>query len=396
MAFAGLRGTGNWGTDERPKNFRSTILWRNPDGSAPLTALMSKMKTETTDDPEFAWWEEEQSIVRLQASAAILGTTDTTATFLAGGLNLVAGDILLVEKTETSTYDNEVVVVSSVTNDTTVVLKRGQLGTTPGSVPASAFYTKISNAYAEGTGSPDVSSRNPTKRYNYCQIVKTAYELTNTAKATNARTGDPLKNDKKRKMFDHSVSLELNWLFGVRHETTGANGKPIRFTGGLRQFLTTNVNVFATTPTEDSFFDAVYPVFNYTTDTGGSNERLLLAGNGFLNSLNRLAAGNTGSRIRHTDTVKFYGMTLQRWALPQGTLYVRTHPLMNVHPRYNNSAFIINPSAIVYRPLQGRDTKPQDNIQLPDADTHKGQWLTEAGIEVQHEKTMGYLGNFVV
>ena len=44
MAVAGLRGTGDWGTDERPKNFRETILWRDPNGSAPLTALMSKMK----------------------------------------------------------------------------------------------------------------------------------------------------------------------------------------------------------------------------------------------------------------------------------------------------------------------------------------------------------------
>lgn len=56
-AIAGLRGTGSgdWGTDERPKNFREMILWRNPNGSAPLTALMAKMRTESTDDPEFAW-----------------------------------------------------------------------------------------------------------------------------------------------------------------------------------------------------------------------------------------------------------------------------------------------------------------------------------------------------
>jgi hypothetical protein len=56
-AIAGLRGTGtaDWGTDERPKNFREMILWRNPNGSAPLTALMSKMRSESTDDPEFAW-----------------------------------------------------------------------------------------------------------------------------------------------------------------------------------------------------------------------------------------------------------------------------------------------------------------------------------------------------
>jgi hypothetical protein len=87
-------------------------------------------------------------------------------------------------------------------------------------------------------------------------------------------------------------------------------------------------------------------------------------------------------------------MQLQRWILPQGTLYVRTHPLMNVHARFTNSAFIIDPSALVYRYM--RDTKAQTNIQANDADLEKGQWLTEAGLEIRHEKTMGYLGNFVV
>ena len=50
-AVAGLRGTGDWGTDERPKNFRELILWRDPNGEAPLTALMAKMRKESTDDP---------------------------------------------------------------------------------------------------------------------------------------------------------------------------------------------------------------------------------------------------------------------------------------------------------------------------------------------------------
>lgn len=397
MAFAGLRGTGDWATDERPKNFRSTILWRQPNGSAPLTALMGKMKTESTDDPEFNWWEEENTIVRVQMNAAILGTTDTTSTILAGGLALVAGDVLLVEKTEVSAYNNELITVSSVTNDTTIVIKRGQVGTTATAIPVSSFFTKIGNAYAEGTTSPNVSSRNPTKVYNYCQIFKTAYELTNTAKATHTRTGDPLKNDKKRRMFDHSTAMEQAWMWGQKHETTGSNGKPLRFTGGLRQFITTNVSVFTTTPTEDSFFDALYPVFNYQADGVSGTERIVFAGNGFLNSLNKLARGSIAtSRMRHTDTVKYYGMELMKWTLPQGTLYVKTHPLMNVHARYNNSAFVVNPSSIIYRPLAGRDTKMQDNIQAPDSDTQKGQWITEAGLEVQHEKTMAYLGNFVV
>jgi hypothetical protein len=39
---AGLRGTGDWGTSERPTNFRERILFISPNGNAPIFALTSK------------------------------------------------------------------------------------------------------------------------------------------------------------------------------------------------------------------------------------------------------------------------------------------------------------------------------------------------------------------
>jgi hypothetical protein len=49
--IAGLRGTGDWGTDERPKSFREGILRFNPNGTAPIFALSSKAKKRTVTDP---------------------------------------------------------------------------------------------------------------------------------------------------------------------------------------------------------------------------------------------------------------------------------------------------------------------------------------------------------
>ena len=54
--FLGMRGTGDWVTDQRPKNWREGILYLYPNGTASLTAILSKMKSESTDDPEFNWW----------------------------------------------------------------------------------------------------------------------------------------------------------------------------------------------------------------------------------------------------------------------------------------------------------------------------------------------------
>lgn len=393
MAVLGLRGTGDWGTDERPKDFRETILWRQPNGQSPLTALLGKMGSERAKDPEFFWWQEALDTVRVQNSGARLAT-DTTLTLAAGGDNLVPGDLLMVEKADQVVFDNEIVEVTASTA-VSLTVTRGASATTAAAIPDLAYLTKIGNVFAEGTGAPIATTRNPTKDNNYVQIFKTTYEMTNTAKGIdNLRTGDPLKNDKKRKMFDHSISLEWAFLFGRKSETAGLNGKPKRTTAGLRQFIKTNVTVFGAggaNPilTEDAFSAAVMPVFNW--NTGAGDERLILCGNTALNALNKLARNSAGTQINHVESVKVYGMNLQRWTLPQGSFYLKTHPLLNNHPIYTASMFVLDPSSIKYRYL--RDTNFKDNIQNNDSDTQKGMWLTEAGLEVHNEMGMAYLGN---
>lgn len=411
-SIAGLRGTGDWGTDERPKNFRELILWRDPNGQTPLTALMSKMRKETVNDPEFNWWEEEQKAIRIQMGAAattgVAGqslTINTAADVDFSGLDVVAGDLLMVEATPAAAalFGYELIEVSSnPTASTAITVNRGaaNTGANTGTIASGTYLLKIGNAFEEGTTSPKATSRNPTKFTNYTQIFKTTYNLTNTARATYARTGDAESNDKKRKAFDHAAAMEYAAMWGHPYETTGTDGKPKRYTGGLWNYLTANydatnkptVKVWTTTAIdEDDILDATYGMWDFNVPESGS-ERLVLAGNGFLNYLNKIANSSASTRINYDKTIKYFGMELERWRLPQGTLYVRTHPLMNTHSLYKNGAFILNPPGIRYRPLQGRDTKFMDNIQANDADQKKGQWIGEVGFEFHHLRSMRYLG----
>ena len=404
MAIAGLRGTGDFATDERPKNFREMILFRDPAGQAPLTALLSRVRTESTDDPEFAWYEEELNALRLTVNYTTgYSTTDTSLVVTSNvtdATDVVAGDTFLVDKPTsngiTSAYANEIVTASAAGAGGSITITRASQGTTATPIPTNSTLTRIGNAFAEGTTAPSASTRNPTKLYNLAQIFKTTYELTNSSAKIKTRTGDPVKNDKKRKMFDHAVSMELAFLFGKRYETTGANGKPLRYTGGLLWFLSqyasSMITQFTTTPTETTFTDAIYKVFDYNSRAG--DERIVFCGNGAMNSLNKLANTQARTRLNFDGVVKVFGMNLQRWVLPQGTFYFRSHPLFNTHSRFTNDMFIFDPSVIKYRPF--RDTTFKDNIQANDADTQKGQWLSEVGLEVEHAKTCAWLSNFVV
>ena len=57
--------------------------------------------------------------------------------------------------------------------------------------------------------------------------------------------------------------------------------------------------------------------------------------------------------------------------------------------------FIIDFSALRWRPLRGSDTQFKDNVQAKDEDLIRGFWQTEAGLEVRMGGlTCGYIGGF--
>src|SRR5690606_5231798 len=145
QAVAGLRGSGDFASNERPEDFREMILFRRPNGSPPMLALMSKARKAQVADPTFHWWDEAVDNVRLQVKGALAagdttvivdsGDPDTSAPTNVYGTakHLTPGTILQVEKTtETAAYDNELLLVESVQSDTQFTIKRGFAGTSPG------------------------------------------------------------------------------------------------------------------------------------------------------------------------------------------------------------------------------------------------------------------------
>jgi len=403
--IAGLRGTGDWGTDERPKSFREGILRFNPSGTAPIFALSSKAKKRTVTDPEFSWWAEGNVIVRLQSSQAHaagdtvinVDTLDPTSTTMSANLgaatNLKPGDILLVEPiADTATFTSELLEVDDVMSDTQFTVRRGAGGTTAATIANDQWMTLISSAYAEGTGIPRAVSRNPIKALNYIQIFKDTYELTGTADKTETRTNNNYSEDKKRKMFKHSSDIEWSMMFGRPAETVGDNGKPKRFMGGLRNFIpASNVTIFSSAVTPSSFLDALAPIFDF--DTGAGDTRMVFAGNQALIELSKVFVNEVVFNVN--NVIKVYGMDFQEFVLPNGRVLIKSHPLLSRHGLYKKSAFVVDFDALSYVGMTGRpDGRARDDVQAEDEDVRRGFWQTDCSMEVHYGGiTMAYLGN---
>lgn len=419
MSFAGLRGTGDWGTDERPKNFRQSILWMEPNGDTPLLGLSSmvKGKSETVDDPEFSWWNEPMDIVRLQVNGALIaGDTLITVDSLnpdgtnikrnwGTALNLVPGDVLMVEPTTDVITDTaERIIVTQVHSATAFSVTRGASGTTPAAIGDNVFLLLVGSAFGEGTAEPSSVSRNPIKYSNYTQIFKTSYEISGTANNTNARTGDALANDKKRRSFDHARAMEWAMMYGKKYEGVDANGKPLRFMGGLRSYiapdnikmLANDWGLYKSVAAGNNLIDMMSAVFDYSSPAGDT--RVALCGNGALNAINKAimnSSGAGGTRIEWGAKEKAWGINFRELIFPQGRLMLKTHPLMSRHSMYTNGMWLLDMSSIKYVPLKGRDTKPLDNIQNKGEDVIRGMWQTECSLRVDFAgQTNGYIGNF--
>ena len=79
-AIQGLRGTGEFTTDFRPRNYRELFTLLEPNGNAPLNALLAMGSSEGTDDPEYKNFRDELPDRKMKVDGAVASTSTTTIT----------------------------------------------------------------------------------------------------------------------------------------------------------------------------------------------------------------------------------------------------------------------------------------------------------------------------
>lgn len=420
MAFLGMRGTGDWSVDERPKSFREGILYYWPNGQAPLTAILSKMASEKVTDPEFSWWTKALpgqygDVTDIYTDAAMStayasGGTSGSVLYVKCGADLAgelkAGHIVMIRSGSNISLDRvarvEDVTVNGASSSVKVTLLKADTGNALAG--SSLKLVVIGSAYAEGALRPDAVAYDPVKLFNYTQIMRTSLELTRTAQETKLRTADAYKRAKKEALELHSIEMEKAFIFGNRSERI-VNGKPLRTTGGLLEFILTNVpgNVFDFTLDTSSDFKgkswtaAGWDYLEYAMETlfkyGDASSKLVLCGTGFLRGLGRLVKGL--AKIELTSAKESYGISVKKWITTQGEINLMTHPLFSQTPGMSNAGLVLEPKNLKYRYITDTMFKadPTQNKGGGDGtDGIKEEFLTEAGLEALLPATMGFLG----
>lgn len=350
----------------------------------PLTALLTNIGKggpkgmgilkKVTTQPEFNWFEGIPGGRYCKNSGSYSASGGLTLTVSGAGTSpayiFTPGDIVMNARTK------ERMLVATIASTTTITIAAAgrAFGTTPASAGADGdgFFI-IGNVNEENAGARNINQTRTNKEYNYTQIFRTSIGASGTENASKLYGGKSLPQLRNIKGKEHALDIERAFWFGERKETTGVQGKPVRSTGGVLEYIEAgnsyvqNQGGVLTAPDFNTF---LREGFSY-----GPQQKYFVCGGIVLQAINEIARGQLVTRKEDTS----YGITINEWVTSFGKINIVHNPLFV--EELAGYGFLLDMDCFSYRYMEGRDTKLKLNIQANDADGEVDEYLTEVGLE---------------
>ena len=392
-AIQGMRGTGEFNVDFRPKNYRELYTLLEPNGNAPLNAMLAMGSSSSTNDPEYKNFRDALPERRVVAGTVPSSPSNSETGFPVTGDDrkfIVPGTILVNSSTgEVMRVSTAAANGGDTAMDLTVVRNVGT-GTALNLTTADDLFI-AGYAAPEGDTTPTPISFDATVATNYTQIFRTAFSVTNTLNATYLRTGNKEDEQRTKALKMHMMDIERAMIFGKKSETNPGTAQPLRTTGGLIEAISTVKDAatdFATANTiTEAEFDLllIEEIFKY-----GSNQKIAFVGPRVANHLQQIGK----NRFQPTQVQGTYGVNVTRYQTFAGDLLVHLHPQFRQLSHMRDSMLVVDFPDLEYRHLDGRDTSLLENRQNNDEDLVKHEYLTECGLELKQDLTHAYIKNW--
>jgi len=346
-----------------------TIAYLQPSAT-PLTVLTKRLNTQSCAHPKYEWMDNNTEVRWTLTTATAASTATSIAVTTGTGVNFSADDIIKDVTT------GEVMKVSSISTDTLTVSRGLENAGTGTAVGSGDKILLIGNSAMQGSGAPAEKILGVTPAYNYTQIFKTAFSVTNTLDATKLYGPKELARLRKDAGIRHAKNMEYAFLFGAKtNNVSGA--QPVTTTEGVMTTLASNANNVSKATgavVEKDLLTFCESLFTY-----GGSERTCLCSPNILSWFAGLAS--TKVQLIQSDKDSTFGVNITKYMTPFGVLNLVLHPLLV--QGYTGKLVALSMEDLYYRPLAGRDTKMMTNVQLPDEDGIRDMYITEAGVELR-------------
>lgn len=353
-------------------NMDEAIYLHDADDLPLLTGVgadgMSVLSSAPVDQVEFSWLDEQRLTPRSQLAAAAT-TAETTFTVQTNdGLKFSTGDVVMVRKANGS----EIARITGISSDALTVT-RGLAGTAT-NYASGAEILGLGTALAEGSAPQNFRAQDTTKRTNCTQIFgPSQIQMTGTDRVI-PRYGipDQWAHQLRLRQFESAVAMEQAYLYGGYYNSTTTK---IRTTGGLRYFISTNLDTTSTQLT----VTAVQSLLQKCYNRGGLPDRLIA---------NPVAMSDLND-ITNTSVVRVTDVDSMRGRVRAAFLETEYGSLSLVRNRYaaGTDAFLVKRDGVKRRRLRPMQFKMLGAV----GDYDQGIFLCEEGLQVKGEKHMAML-----
>ena len=379
--ISGLRVTKNINQDRRKVDMSDKIALLQPNKS-PLILLTKKLATRPTINPQYSWLEDDlQGRTTKINNGTGYGASDTEFTVDDASIFNV-GDIVLIPSS------GETMRVTEVTNtsaDKKIKVIRSYGTTAPTtSIADNTDLLIIGNAFKEGDTAAEATSVVTATKTNYTQIFRTSVKVSKTSEASDLFGGSDRAYQRRKKGIEHAVDIERSIWFGEASEhVSGAD--VIRTTGGVLSLLGNDCAIYdANNALTEANFEKEFmeQVFQY-----GSTRKTMFCGARVISVLNSWGTG----KLQTVVGEETYGLAITRYLSAHGELNLIAHPLFG--GVFGKMGVVLDLDNVAWRPLKGRDTHLNTNIQPNDADYYLDEYLTEGGFMLKLPQTHGIIKN---
>jgi hypothetical protein len=372
--------TENIPSARRVRDVARRINYLDPSAS-PFT-IVSKQKANAASvfNTKFEWIEKKLPARWDQVNNGAGYASGATTIVVDNGAFFSVGDLVKVPRTG-EVFRVTVVTVGSNSLD----IIRGVGSTSAAALVDNDDLLIIGNAYTEGSLSGSEKSHQETYPYNYTQIIRTPFGVTGSEAESENYTGPDRPRLRAEKAIEHMIDIERTCLWGERNIDTSSTANPRRYTGGFDYFATSNGKNFNGIMTEAELEDWCEDLFHATA---GGDTRFLACSPLAVSVIDQLGFG----RLQLVPKDTTLGIAVKQFVTSHGTLFITKHRLLDNGlggGGYGGVIKALDPNKIGYRYLRNRNTKLRMDIQAPDLDGFKDEYLTEVGFAVMNPEVHG-------
>ena len=372
----GTRGTASILGDRQKIDISNTIHLLEPS-SYPITTLCNSLdKVKPAHSPTVRWMEDELEPRTDLANGAI--AANIAALVVDNGGFWRVGDIGHVPRTG---ENFRVTLVAA----NTLTITRSWGATAAANIVDDEPIWNLGPAQREGDTSRALLSTLEVEQLNRTQIIRTPFGTTNTQSATDLYDGNDFDYQARKSAIEHLVNIERMLIFGQTNTATVA-GQPLRTMSGILEFIKTNRHDAGGILSESELDAFCEIAFRY----GGSDNMLMICSGRVIQAINNFAKEKL--QVVGGET---YGVNIQSYMSAFGQIKLAYHRQL-VGTIYSGYALLLDMDKIVLRPLRGGRSSGNlavrvTNIQAPDEDSRRDEYLSELSLEFQNEKSHALL-----